>query len=67
MAKRRLTDLAKEYEISFDEAMDIAFNHLTEESITGRGKNTWIDEEDKNYLMIIYPSKMYNHKNTEGE
>jgi hypothetical protein len=44
MAKRRLTDLAKEYEISFDEAMDIAFNHLTEESITGRGKNTWIDE-----------------------
>lgn len=44
MAKRRLTDLAKEYEISFEEAMDIAFNHLTEESITGRGKNTWIDE-----------------------
>lgn len=44
MAKRRLTDLAKEYEIPFEEAMDIAFNHLTEESITGRGKNTWIDE-----------------------
>lgn len=44
MAKRRLTDLAKEYEIPFEQAMDIAFNKLTEESITGKGRNTWIDE-----------------------
>ena len=32
MAKRRLTDIAKDYDISFEELQDIAFNKLTEES-----------------------------------
>jgi gluconate kinase len=55
MAKKRLKDIAEDYNIPFEEAMDIAFNNLTEESITGRGKNTWIDEVGQDLLEDTIP------------
>lgn len=57
MAKRRLTDIAKDYDISFEELQEIAFNKLTEESISGKGKNTWIDEVGQDILDDNIPIK----------
>ena len=42
--KRRLTEIAKDFGISFEEAQDIAFNNLEEDMLSGKGKNTWISE-----------------------
>jgi hypothetical protein len=57
MAKRRLTDIAKDYDISFEELQEIAFNKLTEESISGKGRNTWIDEVGQDILDDNIPIK----------
>ena len=57
MAKRRLTEIAKDYDISFEELQDIAFNKLTEESISGKGRNTWIDEVGQDILDDNIPIK----------
>ena len=50
MPKRKLTKLAEEYEISFDEAIGIVKNKLPEEYVTGRGRNTWISEEGQDII-----------------
>ena len=42
--KKRLKELSKDFNISFDEAKDLAFKHLEEDMITGKGKNLWISE-----------------------
>ena len=55
MAKKRLTQIAKEYDIPFEQAEEIAFNHLTEESITGKGKNLWIDEVGQEIMDDCIP------------
>tara|TARA_R100001163_G_scaffold65551_1_gene63221 strand:- start:1829 stop:2206 length:378 start_codon:yes stop_codon:yes gene_type:complete len=64
MAKKRLSQIASEYDISFETAQDIAFNCLAEESITGKGKNTWIDKVgqdllDDNIPMAIQKARVY--------
>lgn len=64
MAKKRLSEIAKEYEIPFEQASDIAFNVLTEESISGKGRNTWIDEVgqdllDDNIPLAIKKARVY--------
>lgn len=64
MAKKRLTQIAKEYDIPFEQAQDIAFNHLTEESITGKGRNLWINEVGQDLLednipMAIAKARVY--------
>ena len=45
MAKKKLTQIALEQEVEFDEAMEIARDKLPEGSLTGKGKNTWVNEE----------------------
>jgi hypothetical protein len=55
MAKRKLTDLAEEYGISFEEAKDLAFEKFDEDMITGKGKNTWIDERGQAMLDDLVP------------
>ena len=50
MAKTRLTTIAKECDIEFDEALKIAQDKLPEEMITGKGKGTWINEEGSDIL-----------------
>lgn len=55
MAKRRLTEIAKEFEIPFEEMREKVFNHLEEEMISGLGKNTWINEDGQRVLDEIIP------------
>lgn len=45
MAKKRLKDIATECEVSFEEAMDVALDKLPAGSLTGKGKNTWVEED----------------------
>ena len=45
MPKKKLTQIAEEQEVEFDEAMRIAQEKLPEGFLTGRGKNTWVSEE----------------------
>jgi hypothetical protein len=50
MPKKKLTQLAEEQEVTFDEAMQIATDKLPEGSLTGKGKNTWVSEEGTKIL-----------------
>lgn len=50
MPKRRLTELAEEYEVSFEEALSMAQDKLPTEDITGKGKNTWISDSGQEIL-----------------
>jgi hypothetical protein len=45
MAKKKLTQIALEQDVEFEEAMEIAQDKLPEGSLTGKGKNTWVNEE----------------------
>ena len=55
MAKKKLKQIAQEFEIPFEKARDIAFQHLEEEMITGKGKNTWINEEGQKIFDSMTP------------
>jgi len=57
MAKKKVVALAKEYDISFEEMMEIASNNLEESSLTGRGKNTWVDEKGQVIIEDSVPIK----------
>jgi len=50
MPKKRLTDIAEEYGIPFEEALDLVFKELEEEMVTGRGKGTWINDDGQRVL-----------------
>jgi len=50
MPKKKLTQLAKEYGIPFEEALDLVFKELEEDMVTGRGKSTWINEDGQRVL-----------------
>lgn len=50
MAKKRLKDIAIECEVSFEEAMEIALSKLPAGSLSGKGKNTWVEEDFANVL-----------------
>lgn len=55
MAKKRLKQIAEEFDISFEKAQDFAFQNLEEEMITGKGKNTWINEDGQIVFDSIIP------------
>jgi len=50
MAKKKLTQIAEENEIEFGEALSLAQEKLPEGSLTGKGKNTWVNEEGTKIL-----------------
>lgn len=50
MAKKKLTQIAEENEIEFDEALSLAQEKLPEGSLSGKGKNTWVNEEGTKIL-----------------
>lgn len=50
MAKKRLKDIATECEVSFEEAMEIALSKLPAGSLSGKGKNTWVEADFANVL-----------------
>lgn len=51
MPKKRLTSLAEEYDIPFDEAVDIVMQKIPEELVTGSGRNTWISEDGQKIIQ----------------
>jgi len=50
MPKTRLSKIAEEQEVEFDEALRIATEKLPEGSVTGKGRNTWVTEEGAKIL-----------------
>lgn len=52
--KVKLTKLAEENEVTFEEAMNLAKEKLPEDSLTGKGKNTWVDEEGQEILAKAF-------------
>jgi len=44
MPKKKLTQISEEYGIPFEESLELVFKELEEEMVTGKGKNTWINE-----------------------
>jgi hypothetical protein len=66
MAKKRLTDLCREYGIHFSEAKEIVEFEFEESMVTGVGKNTWINEkgqalfDDLVPIDIIYRGRVLN-------
>ena len=64
MAKKRLKDIAEEFNIDFEEAQRIVYNNLEEDMVSGKGRNTWISEAGQdifdNYvpLPVIYRGKV---------
>ena len=64
MAKKKLTNIAEEYGIPFEEAQELVFKHLEEETVTGRGKNTWVNEvgqvalDDIIAMPVLYRGKV---------
>ena len=42
--KKRLTEIAEDFGISFEEASYIAFNDLEEDMLSGKGRGMWISE-----------------------
>ena len=64
MAKKKLTAIAEEYGISFEEIQELVFKHLEEETVTGKGKNTWINDvgqvalDDVISMPVLYRGKV---------
>ena len=50
MPKKKLKEIAEEYGIPFEEALDLVFKELEEEMVTGKGKNTWINADGQRVL-----------------
>jgi hypothetical protein len=71
--KKRLKEIAEDFGITFEEAQELAFNHLEEDMLSGKGKNTWISEagqvclDSVVHIPVIYrgrvsrlcPNQMY--------
>ena len=54
MAKKKLKQIAEEFDISFEKAQDLAFQNLEEEMITGKGKNTWGSNPAKSTTVTCF-------------
>ena len=55
MAKKRLFQIAKECGVPFEEALELAFQHLEEDMITGGKHLTWINEKGQEILDDVIP------------
>jgi hypothetical protein len=54
MPKVKLTKLAEDNDVSFEEAMELAKEKLPEDYLTGKGKNTWVSEEGQEILSKAF-------------
>jgi hypothetical protein len=65
MPKIKLIHIAKEKEVSFEEALEVANKCLSNEMLTGKGKGTWVNEDGQDILdgaieiPEIYPKHYY--------
>jgi len=55
MPKKRMSELAKEYGITFEEIHRISIHHLEEHMITGNGKNLWMCEDGQRLIDDLIP------------
>lgn len=55
MPKKKLSEIAEEYEIGFEEAQDFVSNNLAEEMVTGKGKGTWINDDGQEIFEQMIP------------
>lgn len=51
MAKVKLTKIADMFESSFDSFLNLAKRKLSAEMLTGKGRNTWVNEEGQKILV----------------
>jgi hypothetical protein len=51
MAKVKLTKLATQFAKDFDSFLELAKSKLSTDMLTGKGKNTWVDEEGQKILI----------------
>jgi hypothetical protein len=58
MPKKRLKEIAEEYGVPFEEATDIVFRELSEDMVTGKGLNLWINEDGQMILDNFFPMPM---------
>ena len=42
MPKVKLIHIAEDHEVDFDMAMEVATDCLSDEMLTGKGRNTWV-------------------------
>ena len=65
MPKIKLIHIAEEKDVSFEEALEVANKCLSNEMLTGKGKNTWVNEDGQEILQgaieipEIYPKHYY--------
>ena len=50
MPKKKLKEIAEEYGIPFEEALELVFKELEEDMVTGKGKGTWINDDGQRVL-----------------
>ena len=50
MPKKRVTQIANEKDVSFEEIMHLVKTKLAQESVTGKGKAIWVDEEGQGII-----------------
>lgn len=55
MPKKRITQIAEEYDISVEKLQDMIFQNLDDSMVTGKGKNLWINEVGQSLLDDIIP------------
>lgn len=53
--KRRLTDLAKEYGLPFEQLKIMVFKDLEESMLSKRGKTLWVDADGQRVLEELIP------------
>ena len=58
MPKKLLSKIAKEYEISMEKALELTFNYLEEDMVTGSRHLTWINEAGQDILDDVIPMPM---------
>lgn len=51
MAKVKLTKIADRFASSFDSFLNLAKRKLSAEMLTGKGRNTWVNEEGQKILI----------------
>lgn len=51
MAKVKLTKIADRFKSSFDSFLNLAKRKLSAEMLTGKGRNTWVNEEGQKILI----------------
>tara|TARA_R110001599_G_scaffold43659_1_gene130600 strand:- start:174 stop:551 length:378 start_codon:yes stop_codon:yes gene_type:complete len=55
MPKRKLKDIAEDMGVSFDKAMEIVTMKLEESMLSGKGKNTWVNEAGQDIIDSHLP------------